>query len=42
MEKNEQGASCEFKENLSILREIDFFSELFQTSLGQDRAYPAQ
>jgi len=28
MEKNEQGASCEFKENLSILREIEFFSEL--------------
>ena len=28
MEKNEQGTSCEFKENLSILREIEFFSEL--------------
>ena len=28
MEKNEQGAPCEFKENLSILREIEFFSEL--------------
>ena len=28
MEKNEQGSSCEFKENLSILREIEFFSEL--------------
>ena len=27
-EKNEPGPSCEFKENLSILREINFFSEL--------------
>ena len=27
-EKNEPGPACEFKENLSILREINFFSEL--------------
>ena len=28
MENNEDGLSCEFKENLAILREIPFFSEL--------------
>lgn len=28
MEKTDAGLSCEFKENLSILREINFFSKL--------------